>query len=88
MSCAILDKTSLNAKRNDSDVQVWLFSDDADYLMASLSQQHPHSRLDVRFQEGSTVSFYTKGMGTVYLYGYKLPSVSGNQFGDKIEDYR
>lgn len=71
VSQATLDLNTLND--SDSSVQVWLNTDDTDHLIANVSRQASHVQLDLAFTEGETVSFYSKGHGTVHLSGYLIP---------------
>lgn len=78
VSQATLDLNTLND--SDGTVQVWLNTDDTDHLIANVSKQTSHVQLDLAFTEGETVSFYSKGNGTVHLSGYLIPD--NNDFDD------
>lgn len=80
ISHATLDLKTINANDSDGIVQVWLNTDDADHLLANVSRQNSHVSLDLAFTEGESVSFYSKGSGTVHLSGYLL--VDEDDFGD------
>lgn len=94
VSQATLDLKTLNANDSDGVVQVWLFTDDADHLLANVSRQNSHVQLDLAFTEGETVAFYSKGSGTVHLSGYLLPDEEddfphmGDEEGEEEEDER
>lgn len=80
VSQAVLDLGSVNPNDSDAIVQIWLNTDETDHLLANVSRQTSHVRLDLAFTEGETVSFYSKGHGTVHLSGYLLPDE--DDFGD------
>lgn len=80
VSQATLDLSTLNSNDSDAIVQVWLHTDETDHLLANVSRQTSHVRLDLAFTEGETVAFYSKGNGTVHLSGYLIPD--DDDFGD------
>lgn len=89
VSQAVLDLGSVNPNDSDAIVQIWLNTDDTDHLLANVSRQTSHVRLDLAFTEGETVSFYSKGHGTVHLSGYLIPDdddYGEMSFGDEDEE--
>lgn len=80
VSQATLDLNTLNPNDSDAIVQVWLHTDETDHLLANVSRQTSHVRLDLAFTQGETVAFYSKGNGTVHLSGYLLPD--DDDFGE------
>jgi len=73
VSQATLDLKTVNPNDSEGIIQVWLHTDDADHLLANVNRQQPNVQLDLAFTEGETVSFYSKGNGTVHLSGYLFP---------------
>lgn len=73
VSQAVLDLGTVGSQETDAVVQVWLNSDETEHLIANVSRETPQVRLDLAFTEGESVSFYSKGHGTVHLSGYLIP---------------
>lgn len=86
VSQATLDLKSISGNDSDDVVQVWLYTDDSNHLLANVSRQQSHVQLDLAFTEGETVAFYSKGTGTVHLSGYLLPEDDFDGMGGEEEE--
>lgn len=72
ISHATLDVESGQLAENDI-IQVWINTVDGNHLLCNLSKKNSQTTLDLAFSEGETISFFSKGAGSVHLTGFLLP---------------
>lgn len=71
VSGVVLDLNSL-ATNTKKPVQVWVGLGEHEHLIANLCRQTTQFSLDIAFNKGEKVVFFTNGSGTVHLHGYFL----------------
>lgn len=69
----IVSKATLDLSKCEDAVQVRLTSENGSYLLCTLGKKTPQVKLNLKFEEGDQICFYTKGEGVVHLIGHFMP---------------
>jgi len=80
VSMAVLDLKSVT---NNEPVTLNVEVDGSDFILCNLNKNQSQSHLDLIFNEGEKIKFYSTGAGNIHLTGYTMPDEG---LGDMLDD--
>ena len=71
---------------NKGTTSLWVKKDNKEFLVISLSAEHPHAHLDLHLFIEDETTLLVKGPGAIHVIGSFSGDDEGSEFGDKLYD--